>query len=87
MVSPTLARRAYQSPHGPKYYFQTQVAGITTQTLIKTGIKTGLFGGVGLFTLIYFASGLPRVRQDILQKLPLIGDKFKKEIPASDNPF
>lgn len=32
-----------------------------------SGAKAGLFGGVALFTVIYYASGIPRVREDILQ--------------------
>ncbi|KAI0892696.1 ubiquinol-cytochrome-c reductase complex subunit-domain-containing protein [Annulohypoxylon nitens] len=51
------------------------------------GFKSGAFGGVALFAVIFYASGIPRVQRDILQKIPLVGSYFIKEIPASDNPF
>ncbi|KAL2165045.1 hypothetical protein VTH06DRAFT_341 [Thermothelomyces fergusii] len=70
----------YKSPYGPKYFYQSHVAGITSKTFIRTGIKTGLYGGVALFTLIFFASGVPR-------KVPIIGKHFVREIHPADNPF
>ncbi|KAL1870562.1 hypothetical protein VTK73DRAFT_2537 [Phialemonium thermophilum] len=79
--------QSYKSPYGPKYHYQSQVAGITTKSLFRHAVNAGLFGGVGLFAIIFFASGIPRVQRDILQKVPLIGGYFVKEIPASDNPF
>ncbi|KAL1839653.1 hypothetical protein VTJ49DRAFT_1263 [Mycothermus thermophilus] len=92
MVYPTLSRRAanlprYQSPYAPKYYYQTQFAGITTQTFLKTGVKAGFFGGVALFAVLYYGSGIPRIQTDILQKIPFIGKRFVKEIHPQDNPF
>ncbi|KAJ4388261.1 glucosyltransferase [Neurospora sp. IMI 360204] len=49
---------------------------------------TAAWGGVALFAVIYYASGIPRVQRDLLQHIPYIGKKyFVKEIPASDNPF
>ncbi|KAJ4294918.1 glucosyltransferase [Collariella sp. IMI 366227] len=53
------AYSAYKSPYGPKYYYQPHVAGITQKTLFNAGIKAGMFGGVALFTVIFFASGIP----------------------------
>ncbi|RMX83383.1 hypothetical protein D0869_05344 [Hortaea werneckii] len=47
----------------------------------------GGFGGVaGIFALFFF-NGIPKVQQDILQKVPFIGDFFKHEIAPEDNPF
>ncbi|KAL2129632.1 hypothetical protein VTI74DRAFT_7513 [Chaetomium olivicolor] len=77
----------YKSPYGPKYYYQSHIAGITQKTLINTGVKAGMFGGVALFAVIFYASGIPRIQKDILQKVPFIGKRFIHEIPASDNPF
>ncbi|KAI1739487.1 ubiquinol-cytochrome-c reductase complex subunit-domain-containing protein [Xylaria scruposa] len=51
------------------------------------GMKSGAFGGVALFAVIFFASGIPRVQRDLLQKIPVIGNYWVKEVPASDNPF
>ncbi|KAI0537090.1 ubiquinol-cytochrome-c reductase complex subunit-domain-containing protein [Xylaria digitata] len=78
---------SYKSPYGPKYHFQPHIAGWTPKQLTGLAVRSGAFGGVALFAVIYFASGIPRVQQDILQKIPFIGDHFIKEIPASDNPF
>lgn len=32
----------------------------------NSGVKAGLFGGVALFAVIFFASGIPRIQKDIL---------------------
>ncbi|KAK4031834.1 ubiquinol-cytochrome-c reductase complex subunit-domain-containing protein [Parachaetomium inaequale] len=92
MPFPTPSRRApafpeYKSPYGPKYYYQSHVAGITQKTLLRTGVKAGMFGGVALFAVIFYASGIPRIQIDILQKIPFLGQRFVKETHASDNPF
>ncbi|KAI1100472.1 ubiquinol-cytochrome-c reductase complex subunit-domain-containing protein [Jackrogersella minutella] len=77
----------YKSPYGPKYHYQPHVAGWTFKQLGGLGLKAGAFGGVAFFAVVYYASGIPRVKQDILQKIPFIGGYFIKETPASDNPF
>ena len=52
-----------------------------------SGITAGGFGAVaGVFALFFFED-LPRVREDIMQKIPIIGGHFVKEIPPEDNPF
>ncbi|KAB5572329.1 ubiquinol-cytochrome-c reductase complex subunit-domain-containing protein [Coniochaeta sp. 2T2.1] len=77
----------YKSPYGPKYHYQPNIAGVSLKQLARFGLKTGYFGAVGLFAVIYFASGVPRVEKDIMQKLPFIGHRFVHTVPASDNPF
>ncbi|KAI3318729.1 ubiquinol-cytochrome-c reductase complex subunit-domain-containing protein [Xylariaceae sp. AK1471] len=78
---------SYKSPYGPKYHYQPNIAGWSLKELTRLGMKSGAFGGVALFAVIYYASGIPRVQQDILQKIPFIGRYYIKETPASDNPF
>ncbi|EMR64160.1 hypothetical protein MGN70_003149 [Eutypa lata] len=91
MVLPTnplrrgLQYSTYKSPYGPKYHFQPNVAGFTFKQLTRFGINSGAFGGVALFAVIFYASGIPRVERDILQKVPFIGGNFVHEVPASDN--
>ncbi|KAK7957223.1 uncharacterized protein PG986_006445 [Apiospora aurea] len=51
------------------------------------GMKAGAFGGVALFAVIFYASGIPRVQNDILMKVPGLRSYYVKDIPASDNPF
>lgn len=45
------------------------------------------FGAVGGAVVLYFLADVPRIRKDIMQKIPLLGDYFVKEIPPEDNPF
>lgn len=52
---------------------------------IHSGIKSGAFGGVALLAVIFYASGIPRLQRDVLQKIPFIRGHFIQEIPASDN--
>jgi hypothetical protein len=47
----------------------------------------GYFGAAaGIFAFFFFAE-IPRVRRDIVEKIPILGDYFKVEIAPEDNPF
>jgi hypothetical protein len=48
-------------------------------------VTLGAFGGVAGFFAVFFFSDVPRVRKDIVTKIPIIGQHFIKEVPASDN--
>lgn len=50
-----------------------------------SGAKSAAFGGALGFAVLFYASGMPRVRKDILQKIPLIGGLFVTEIHPADN--
>lgn len=50
-------------------------------------MTSGAFGGVALFAVIFYASGIPRVQDDILKKVPFLANFYDRNIPASDNPF
>ena len=54
-------------------YFSGSVAG-----------ALGLAAGVGA---VFFLDSVPKVKDDILSKLPFIGGYFVTEIPPEDNPF
>jgi len=43
------------------------------------------FGGVAGFFALFFFTDVPRVRKDIVTKIPIIGQHYVKEVPASDN--
>lgn len=45
------------------------------------------FGGVAGFFALFFFAEVPRVREDIMRKVPVLGDYFVKEIAPEDNPF
>ncbi|KAL7803504.1 ubiquinol-cytochrome-c reductase complex subunit domain-containing protein [Trichoderma aethiopicum] len=89
MVSQTPFRSAdYRSPYGPKYSFQPQYRGISVQTALRYGWKTATIGGGLGIALLLFASSLPRVKADILSKIPVVGKAFEKQEPhPADNPF
>jgi len=79
--------QTYRSPYGPKYTVQKNLHGWTLKSATKLGLTLGGFGGAaGIFALFFF-SDIPRVRNDIMINLPIIGQHFVKEIPPSDNPF
>ncbi|CCC09151.1 hypothetical protein SMACR_12814 [Sordaria macrospora] len=79
---------AYKSPYGPKYQYQPHFAGITAKQVYRLLPTSAAFGGVALFAVIFYASGIPRVKSDLLQHIPYFGQKyFVSHIPASDNPF
>ncbi|KUI68633.1 Cytochrome b-c1 complex subunit 10 [Cytospora mali] len=89
---PTQIRRAdaypqYRSPYAPKYGYQPHLAGFTGKQAFTLGVKTAGFGGVALFAVIFYASGIPKVQRDVLQKVPFVGSYFINEIPPEDNPF
>jgi hypothetical protein len=89
MVSRTPFRAAeFRSAYGPKYNFQPNFEGWNSQRALRMGLKTGAFGASLGVALILFASGIPRVQRDILQKIPIVGSAFIKEpIHPADNAF
>lgn len=42
---------------------------------------------MALFAVIFYASGIPRVQDDILKKIPFLANYYDRKIPDSDNPF
>jgi hypothetical protein len=52
-----------------------------------SGTLAAGFGGVAGFFALFFFAEVPRVREDIMKKVPVLGDYFKVEIPPEDNPF
>ncbi|OCK95495.1 uncharacterized protein K441DRAFT_658173 [Cenococcum geophilum 1.58] len=79
--------QTYRSPYGPNYKTSPHFHGISIGQAMKFGTTAGAFAGVaGIFALFFFAE-VPRVRIDIMQKIPILGNYFVKEIPPEDNPF
>ncbi|KAF2016514.1 hypothetical protein BU24DRAFT_492582 [Aaosphaeria arxii CBS 175.79] len=79
--------KAYRSPFGPAYKTAPHFHGITARSLVKFGTIAGGFGGVAGFFALFFFAEVPRVRVDIMQKIPILGPYFINEIPPEDNPF
>jgi Ubiquinol-cytochrome-c reductase complex subunit (QCR10) len=59
---------------------------LLTSLINSGGIATGFGVSAGIFALFFFGE-VPKVRNDILVKLPVIGDYFVREVPPEDNPF
>ncbi|KAF2257803.1 hypothetical protein CC78DRAFT_572926 [Lojkania enalia] len=77
----------YKSPYGPAYKTATHFHGITLNKAAKYGTLAAGFGGVAGFFALFFFAEVPRVREDIMRKVPIIGPYFVKEIAPEDNPF
>lgn len=43
------------------------------------------FAVTGIFGALYFLGDVPRVRKDILEKVPIIGPYWHREIAPEDN--
>lgn len=56
-------------------------------TFTPSGALLGGFGGVAGFFALFFFAEVPRVREDIMKKVPILGNYFHVEIPPEDNPF
>ena len=49
-------------------------------------IASGFGVAAGVFAVFFFGE-IPKVRQDILSKLPIVGSYWVREVPPEDNPF
>ncbi|GAB7340576.1 hypothetical protein MBLNU457_6989t1 [Dothideomycetes sp. NU457] len=79
--------KTYKSKYGPQYQASTHFHGINLSRAYRFGMIGGGFAGVaGIFALFFFGE-VPKVRKDILSKVPVIGGYFIREIPADENPF
>ncbi|KAJ0376714.1 hypothetical protein COL26b_004984 [Colletotrichum chrysophilum] len=51
------------------------------------GVRAGGFGAAAGIAALFYTSGIPRIQKDILQKIPILGNQFVKEVHPADNPF
>jgi ubiquinol-cytochrome c reductase subunit 10 len=75
------------SKYGPRIFHQTTVAGFTPKQFVGLGLRLGAFGGSVLLAVVFFASGIPRLQDDILKKIPGMARVYEKTIHPADNPF
>ncbi|KAI8236261.1 Dol-P-Glc:Glc(2)Man(9)GlcNAc(2)-PP-Dol alpha-1,2-glucosyltransferase [Colletotrichum sp. SAR 10_99] len=75
----------YRSKFGPKYNTVPNVAGWTVSQVIKLGVRAGGFGAAAGIAALFYTSGIPRIQKDILQKIPILGNQFVKEVHPADN--
>ncbi|KAJ5542345.1 Cytochrome b-c1 complex subunit 10 [Penicillium sp. DV-2018c] len=85
----TAARRAAAqgSAFAPKYYIPRTAAGMTLPTAMHYGYTAAGFGVAVGFGALFLFGEVPRVRNDILRKLPFLDTYYDRTIPAEDNPF
>lgn len=61
--------------------------GMSVGKAIRYGTIASGFGvAAGVFALFFFGE-VPKVRNDILSKIPIVGDFWVREVPPEDNPF
>ena len=54
--------------------------------LYSSYVMSGFGVAGGIFALFFFGE-VPKVRNDILSKMPVIGEYYVRETPPEDNPF
>ncbi|PHH78631.1 hypothetical protein CDD82_2934 [Ophiocordyceps australis] len=78
----------FRSAYGPKYQYEPNFHGWNKTALLRLGARTAMYGGALGFGALFFVSGIPRIRVDILQNVPFLGRYFVKEdVDPADNPF
>ena len=55
--------------------------------MYTSAVMGSLFGVAGGIFALFFFNGVPRVKKDILQNVPFVGEFFIDEVPPEDNPF
>ncbi|KAL2872458.1 cytochrome b-c1 complex subunit 10 [Aspergillus lucknowensis] len=90
MFSQTLRRAAAQSARSPlagRYSVPLHFQGFTVSSAAKFGSIAATFGvSAGVFAVFFFGE-VPRVRKDVLQKLPFFDTYLDRTIAPEDNPF
>ncbi|EFX06148.1 hypothetical protein CMQ_4217 [Grosmannia clavigera kw1407] len=86
-ATPIMRSSSYKSLYGPKYHSQPNYKGITSKQVVRFGIQTGPFAVAAAVAALFYTSGIPRIQTDILQKIPVVGSYFTKEVNPADSPF
>ncbi|KAL1888522.1 hypothetical protein Sste5346_009478 [Sporothrix stenoceras] len=80
-------RADFRSQYGPKYHYTPNVNGITAKAVFRYSLVAAPIAGALGVAALFYASGIPRVQRDILQKFPVIGPYFVKTVHPADSPF
>ncbi|PFH61912.1 hypothetical protein XA68_15785 [Ophiocordyceps unilateralis] len=88
MESPISRPPSFKSAYGPKYQHQPNIRGWNRTAILRLGVRAGLYGGAAGVAALLFTSGIPRIRVDIMERIPFVGRYFVKEpVNPADNPF
>ncbi|EME85800.1 uncharacterized protein MYCFIDRAFT_88444 [Pseudocercospora fijiensis CIRAD86] len=77
----------FKSQYGPQYKIAKHIYGVDARKAMYLGSVAGALGLAAGVGAIFFLDSVPKVKHDILSKLPFIGGYFVTEIPPEDNPF
>ncbi|CAG5152514.1 uncharacterized protein ALTATR162_LOCUS2800 [Alternaria atra] len=75
------------TPALTRYTIPKNYHGLTLNQAAKYGVLAAGFGGVAGFFALFFFAEVPKVRDDIMKKIPVLDKFFTHEIPPEDNPF
>ncbi|KAK0535736.1 hypothetical protein OC834_001424 [Tilletia horrida] len=67
--------------------FQPHFSRFTAENITKWVPTFALWGGGAALGVTLFLSSVPRYKQDVLLKLPIISNYFVDKTPDSDKPF
>ncbi|KNG50406.1 cytochrome b-c1 complex subunit 10 [Stemphylium lycopersici] len=81
------AQRRSEADRRRRYTIAKNYHGLTVGTAAKYGALAAGFGGVAGFFALFFFAEVPKVRDDIMKKIPVLDKFFTHEIPPEDNPF
>ncbi|KAJ5776850.1 hypothetical protein N7520_000096 [Penicillium odoratum] len=87
---PTLRRAAAaasSSTFAPKIDITRRVAGFDMASAIRAGTLAASFGVFAGTAALFMFGEVPRVRRDILQKVPFLDTYFDRTVAPEDNPF
>lgn len=79
--------RSSRANKPPRYTIPKNYHGLTLNQAAKYGVLAAGFGGVAGFFALFFFAEVPKVRDDIMKKIPVLDKFFTNEIPPEDNPF
>ncbi|KAK5939792.1 hypothetical protein PMZ80_008174 [Knufia obscura] len=85
--APQPTYNTYISPFGPKTKHIPNFMGLSPRRAYTYGTIGAGFGIATATFALFFFGEVPKVRNDILSKLPFIGEYYVREIPPEDNPF
>ncbi|KAM5483096.1 hypothetical protein McanCB56680_003154 [Microsporum canis] len=78
---------SYRSPYAPKYTVPFKVAGVSVTQGMRFMPMAATFGAATGIFAVFFLGDTPRIREDILMNIPLIGSYWERSIAPEDNPF